>query len=391
MQASLTHNYFKYKVFVGFFLLKISICVLLFPTWSSVLALISAAPRIMVGQFEQWFPHSGRQRLDAIMRENCSFALDNYHALGTQLSCRSVYDCIIGASSETNVATYQAANVLLGLAPTTLSLFGIQTDEIALLFSARPFLSFLLMLGAPTVAPFNAIKYSNPLKALTARTDESYGPKYPEFNSTPKYLLSIIQYLVAAGAAWNVAYLAYELSTKSTFVPSCYATFHPYLWTYTTFAVQISGIMAFAARVRITRAEKPRSNLYGWLHNELRICVSHRDVTYNLQRAGPLYILLHWFTYILVIIHFVYGTLLLSSSSLINTNDAAFIIIRYIISTALCRIIIMLELSGLRKAVDDDNSQGGTTATVRLKSRKHSGIAVLKQASSPHKLAHAPA
>ena len=46
----------------------------------------------------------------------------------------------------------------------------------------------------------------------------------------------------------------------------------------------------------------------------------------------------------------IYGTLVLSSATFIDTHDGIFIIFRYIFSTVVCRMISVFEVYGLRAA-----------------------------------------
>ena len=57
----------------------------------------------------------------------------------------------------------------------------------------------------------------------------------------------------------------------------------------------------------------------------------------------------------ITVVQLVYGTLALSSSTFINTTDAVTIVIRYILSTGLARIVLMFEIYGLQSAVTETN------------------------------------
>ena len=207
---------------------------------SKVYQLFSAMP----ARFTQWFQYTAAV-LDPVMRQNCSSELQAFrdspgaNSSISQFLCRGVYDCISEHSSPTTNSIFQASNVLLGLTPTALSFLGNSTAEISLLSSRRPLLSFLLALGAPTIAPFATFKYSNPLGELRVRDDKA---KYPDLSSSMQRVVPIVEYLFAIASAINVTLLAYELSIKSVFIPSCIATFHPILWSYATGLVHLGGI-----------------------------------------------------------------------------------------------------------------------------------------------------
>lgn len=61
------------------------------------------------------------------------------------------------------------------------------------------------------------------------------------------------------------------------------------------------------------------------------------------------FLLAAWWESTLTILHVVFGTLIFSSLLLVGIKDALSIVGRYMASVALCRIILMYELAGLRE------------------------------------------
>ena len=104
-------------------------------------------------------------------------------------------------------------------------------------------------------------------------------------------------------------------------------------------------------RVRIERIGYENKRFEGWWRDEIRLCAVHRGIVYTLQPETYLYLFLAWLVSTTTVVHLVYGTLVLSSSTLILANDAVFIIFRYIVSTLVCRMILMFEVYGMRAAV----------------------------------------
>lgn len=304
----------------------------------------------MPNQFEQWFPSSAVD-LTRIVRDNCSPELQTYqHHQGSQELCRDVLNCILAHSDPNSLAIYQAANVLLGLTPSALLLLGNSTAEISLLSSERPLLAILLAVGAPTITPFGAFKYQDPLGDLKAREN---GIEYPRFSRTAQAIVSAGQYIVAAAAATNVALLAYDLSSKAIWVPYCAHTFVPFIWMYTAGLVHLIAICSFATRVTIKRngSSKKRNRIRSWLRSEITPCALHHGLSYGAKKESYLGLFLAWLASIATVVVFVLGTLLLSSTTLIDTRDAVIIIIRYAASTIFCRVVLMFELYGLQAAV----------------------------------------
>ena len=322
----------------------------------------------MAQTFERWFPHSSRL-LERIVQDNCSRPLQiyqnttNFAFLPKQATCKNLYNCISNNHNAITLSTYQASNVLLGLTPTALSLMGNSIAEISLLSSSRPLLSYLLAFAAPTIRPFPSFHYHNPLDTLEVQRDRA---PYPHFGRAVQAAISTTQYLVVAAAVANVTLMAYDLSTKSIFVPSCLATFHPYLWTFMAGLIHLGGVCAFATRVRIYRPGHHSWSLRGWLSNETKLCAAHRGVEYELRHESRYSLILSWLVATATVVHLVYGTLVLSSSTFIDTDDAVIIIFRYLLSTVAARIVLMFELYGLQAAVVGPDAAHATGAAEPL-------------------------
>lgn len=94
---------------------------------------------------------------------------------------------------------------------------GNSITEISLLLSRRPLLSYLLAFAAPIIRPFPPFCYPNPLDTLAVQRDRA---PYPHFGRPVQAAVSTAQYLIVAAAVANVTLVAYDLSTKSIFVPN---------------------------------------------------------------------------------------------------------------------------------------------------------------------------
>ena len=133
--------------------------------------------------------------------------------------CRDALNCVLDHLDSTTAYNLQAANVLLGITPTMLSLLGNAPPEIALLaFSGRPVLAFLLNMGAPVIAVAGTFKYQHPLEVLTYGGGKS---PFPTFSGVKSVVIALGEYILAAAAAVNVALLAYDISSKAVYVPNC--------------------------------------------------------------------------------------------------------------------------------------------------------------------------
>jgi len=321
----------------------------------------------MPNQFEHWFPSSSGE-LTRIIRDNCSSNLTTYQnntdSTQSQELCRHVLNCILANSDLTSIAIYQAANVLLALTPPVLSLLGNSVADISLLSSERPLLALLLAVGAPTTAPSGPLKYQDPLANFKL---QKHWKEYPQFSRAAHAALSVGQYLLAVAAATNIVLLSIDLSKKAIFVPHCSRTINPFLWMYTAAMVHLISMSTFAKRVAIKRdsTSQRRSCISRWFCDEVTPCALHYGVSYEAKHESFLIVLLTWLGSIGAVVQFVYGVLLLSATTLINTTDAVTIITRYAMSTILCRVVLMFELYGLQAAVLKSGSKQMTNIAER--------------------------
>lgn len=72
-------------------------------------------------------------------------------------------------------ANFNSAIVVLGLMPTLLATIGPSIAEMAVLSSYRPFLCFLIALGAPAIWPTRLLEYGNPVRVLGSSGREARG------------------------------------------------------------------------------------------------------------------------------------------------------------------------------------------------------------------------
>ncbi|KAL8793876.1 MAG: hypothetical protein Q9195_003495 [Heterodermia aff. obscurata] len=309
-----------------------------------------------VVRFLQYLPSSGRM-ITSQVGDKCAAEVANYQAnhlaSGTQRTrdlCRAALNCILDNLDSTTAYNLQAANVLLGLTPTMLSLLGNAPAEIALLaFSGRPLLAFLLNAGAPVIAVTSTFKHQYPLEVLQDPDHNSKSP-FPTFDSQYKSILvATAEYLLAAAAAINVALLASDISTKAVYVPNCGRTWYAFLWMYLCLPLHGLGLTVFWARVRVKHPPYP--SLTYWTKHEPKSCASHSGTAFSLKEESYAALFLEWMLSHGAILQIIFGTLVLSSSTLIDTSDAFALVGRWAASAIVCRLVLMYELYGLRAAV----------------------------------------
>ncbi|KAI4224252.1 MAG: hypothetical protein LQ349_007268 [Xanthoria aureola] len=259
--------------------------------------------------------------------------------------CRDALNCVLDHLDSTTAYNLQATNVLLGITTTMLSMLGNAPPEIALLaFSGRPVLAFLLNMGAPVIAVARTFKYQHPLEVLTYRGGKS---SFPTFSGVKSVVIALGEYILAAAAAVNVALLAYDISSKAVYVPNCGRTWYAFLWMYLCLVLHPLALVTFRSQVRITRPPEHSA----WANNEIKHSASHRGISYALKEETYLSISLDWVMSHGAIVQIIFGTLVLSATTLIDTRDAFKTVGLYSASAILCRLILMYELYGLWAAV----------------------------------------
>ncbi|OAL21556.1 hypothetical protein AYO22_07952 [Fonsecaea multimorphosa] len=277
------------------------------------------------GQFRQVFEH--------IMENDCQKEYQTYLQKVAPKDYLSEYvtpviDCILENLNETRKSNMAAAAVLLGLLPTTLGLVGSTTVEVGLVALRRPFLAFLLAAGAPA--------------------NKADGP-------TNGFGVSLFQYVMAALAVVNLAFVSYEVCVRTicSFAPE--TAYLPALWAFLTVAVHFFGTWSVYCRTRITtKADgKTPAGLWQVLCAEFTPSASRQGANLEIKEETYLYIFLSWFTATGTVLHIVYGTLVFSSLIFISTSDATTVVARYLSSTLVCRAIVMFELSGLREVLSE--------------------------------------
>ncbi|KAL2214545.1 hypothetical protein CC79DRAFT_1317181 [Sarocladium strictum] len=315
--------------------------------------------------FQHFFPNFDGS-LRRILRENCSDVFEHYmnewspicEEQGRQFpSCRAsrVIDCLTDEMKESWKVNMSSATVLLGILPAALVLLGSNTPQVSLLALRRPFLAFTLAVGTPGVTPTRALQYADHLQLLERRLDVLPVQTYNKFTAS---LLCIFEYLVALGAVGNVVHITWQLCilTVCSFSPE--AIYMPALWVATSFLVNIGSYLAAKLRTKITltseadRRAQRRSLVARVLVDEITLSSQQPATKLKLRRETYFFIMMSWITSIGAIGNLILGTLTLSGLNYISTRDAMVVIARYFASAIACRVILNIEIAGMRTTVD---------------------------------------
>lgn len=92
----------------------------------------------------------------------------------------------------------------------------------------------------------------------------------------------------------------------------------------------------------------------------------------RIDRPSPerkIYIAWTWFLSTAIVIHLLFGSLVLSGLLFIGPRDALFVIFRYLVSVLACRAIVTFELAGMRPNVVWETDEGEATQGMELQAK----------------------
>ncbi|KAG6356073.1 hypothetical protein INS49_015458 [Diaporthe citri] len=286
-------------------------------------------------------------------------------------------DCVLDQFSETRKAEAAAAALTLGLAPMLLQSIGPNTSQTSLLFVRRPVLASLLAISSPWPSnPDNTI-YSTPQSAMELslvsfiRTERQNVPI-----GVMASVVSLVEYVMALGAAANVASLAYQLGHWA-FFSSANNIYDPVLWTYNALFIHMVGVLGIYLQFH-----RPGSNghsddevkreeptwLPRWLYHELTPAAYNKSTSLPLRerdlgKRPPLLALsllvTAWILSIAPTLQVVLGTIMLSGSLLTGQGDARNCLFRYFGSAVVACALLSFEIACLKGSPATDSGSDG--------------------------------
>ncbi|KAI2603607.1 hypothetical protein GGR54DRAFT_460212 [Hypoxylon sp. NC1633] len=332
-------------------------------------------------QFEMWYPDHATFLADT-SRGICNLTLRDYRAayeaprgstIGSKIQsiCYRHEACILSQYGENVQANAQGASIVLGLIPTFLSVLGPSVSEIYLLSIHRPLLAMLISIGSPSYYVPRLLDYHAPARLLNAESDMLQ----ISFSSRWMVPLIVFEYLATLGASALVLYTTVEMGQKTTLAWGCTTQFAPLLWAVLALVPHILVTGGYAVLSWITDSEQParqqnrqyRENdqesvprekptttlgtgLLDVFEREVTICAEQKLRRGAVERGSRLTVALHilaeWLSYVL----WAFGTAVFSSLLFVTVRDVfRFIFWRLVFSAVVCRFILIIELTGLRK------------------------------------------
>lgn len=246
---------------------------------------------------------------------------------------------------------------------------GPRVAEISLLSTHRPFLSFLLSVGAPGVWPTRVFLYDDPAKCLR----RGLFSLTPQSTARSRWI-SATQYILAVGAIVNLLQTAIMLGRLTVISWSCNFDYGPLAWSLIPLAIH--GIAAVSYNIEIARTVRrvrvqssseqsaepsskvlvtfleKRANMKWW-EKEFSLCANQPhglEALLKQKKMYPLAVLLNCVASLMAFFHLLLGTMLFSSMVFIAVWDIMNSVLwRYLLSTVVCRLILLVELAGIRE------------------------------------------
>ncbi|KAH7142726.1 hypothetical protein B0J13DRAFT_444933 [Dactylonectria estremocensis] len=271
-----------------------------------------------------------------LKKKNVQVALKDYrdHFHKNPRTGYEITNLVLGAFPEFRKSEMASASVILGLAPALLQQLSPTYADTAELAICRPVLAFMIAAGSPAVGLMDPSNCINIVKKLEDKPKQGASDEqdYARIEEGCKWtddlaptIIWVFEYVLAAVAIANSLHLAYSLGVWAvcSFAPS--NTTLPSVWC-------ISAVLV---------------HLFGWLVLDGMtlggIFPSSFSLSTYRDRVAKGAVALAFCLYVGCAVQALYGTLILSSLLFISVRDATFVVLRYIASALICRLLVFMS------------------------------------------------
>ena len=358
--------------------------------------LLSYIPFTIATPFQSFYPHYA-QTLSNLSENVCSETLalmegvnyspDNAPPQADRLDyCYGHENCMLANLPAAYLANYQAASVIMGLTPTILASLGPSVAETSLLSAHRPLLSFLISLGAPAVYPARVFEFTDPYSVLRHK---EHLLRLPLWGTRSAIICSVLEYFFAVAAATTIISTSVQLGAKTILVWNCTNQAMPLVWTFLSAAIHIGAALSY--KIALNSSDQRHNHGYqpnnvggsetsaqkgtlrrisGLLRNEFRICALRKHLhARELEDPPRMAVLLNCLSGLGGFWHVVFGTVIFSALAFISIIDFLnYVFWRYILAAAVCRLVLMIELTGLRAVQREFEQQAKGVNTLNTNS-----------------------
>lgn len=222
----------------------------------------------------------------------------------------------------------------------------------------------LVALGSPSMYLSRAFDYNHPDEMLA---DRRYRQKQWRPFPAAQWAICAAEYLLAIAAVANIALVNWDLGVKTVCSWMSDMIIAPMVWGILGLAIHMVGAVSLRLRARrgyfVDAAggaphvvDTPAKWLRDWSRRAREICalefvpaVAQRDFRMRVFPERQMYLALSWVLSTGIVFHVVFGTLLFSGLTFIGPKDSMAVVVRYIVSVLVCRVILMYEIAGMRE------------------------------------------
>lgn len=353
-------------------------------------------------RFQSWYSTYASMFQD-ISQTVCNDTLQAYYVayssgkgrLGVGDTCDLHVDCMLENTRESVKSTIASAAIFLSLVPTIMSMLGPSLTQLAMLSARRPVLSFLLSVGSSEFYLDRLFRVESPQELLSLVNGERL---FPRLKGSKAILMSVGEYTLAGLAVANVVHNSWRLGNQTVVGFVCKNNFFPLVWTLSLPCIFLCVAIPFqfssiAKRIRqrthhrrhapheVTPQDSlepppapgrdlPRTDsaTKQFVTREMLPSLHHPPIP---SKSLPNFetwatILLNAAAFVAAV-HVLIGICFFSSIIFISVTDAIEVTLRYLVSAAACRLVVMLEFGGMKAKMDSDEDEPMMEAVVRGK------------------------
>ncbi|KAF6788435.1 hypothetical protein CSOJ01_15030 [Colletotrichum sojae] len=321
----------------------------------------AAAQPVRTKHFQTLFPAWDGYLRNMMDSEDCRDHREQYFNVSNtndQALFYNLTNCVLSEMDELRKTEMGINGIVLGLLPTTLQLFGPSTGEIAVLGTRRPLLAFMLCVAMPSLSTNG--RMDNPIGEMKKHLEGVRSLKLISGRGV-WVMMSILEYVLAAAAAYNVFSQVSQVAYRSTSVSAIAINGKPaslFLWLSLVYAVHILGMWSLF--LRFWEDETVPVGV-GLARGEWVPCARSRALGLKHRKeVSPLSVVVKYTADILSAVGFVYGTVALSSQIFISLRDVVPIVARLMTGALVCRAVLSFEIHGLWEAANPPTEESGS-------------------------------
>jgi hypothetical protein len=318
-------------------------------------------------KFQKFLPFLSQHTLISINNEVCNATLGRYVLAwkeasldGLDSACTAHQKCILNEMSELSKSYMGSSSLVLGFVPVLFSTLGPSISEVALLSAKRPVLAAILSLGAVRVQQTRVFQYDDDAVAGILQQSTVLPGVIARWLLKRRYRCigtSVLQYLLASLAVANVFWASWDLGLASGSNFICQSSYMPVIWTSVPGLVSLPATVAL--NVKVAKHSKDKSPSLGFITSEWQLCLTQSRISESAVETDAWMVCWHWVSTALGFVHVLLGILIYSSLMFTMTTDAVIVVVRYLASVAVCRLILIFELAGMRSTCRQQSKIGG--------------------------------